>query len=131
MKLLVFCLFAVWFGSLAGVSTHSNKTSQRKLQEVWRQLDIVKQSLQHGEKMMSTPPLSVEDSCCLSALRCFQKNLREHFNMAERTQRKLHKSLKSSLTATCQDCNSHPKENAKEFLNRLESLIQKGISSLS
>uniref|UniRef100_A0A8C2ZEI9 Interleukin-21 n=1 Tax=Cyclopterus lumpus TaxID=8103 RepID=A0A8C2ZEI9_CYCLU len=149
MKLVVFCLFAVWCGSLVGASPRPNdRTLQRKLTEVLRQLNSVRRSLQHGEKMLSTPPLSVEDCCCLSALQCFQENLHVQFNVTERTQGKLYKSLKSpitcgraevnfscvlhvSLQATCQDCDSHPKENAREFFNRLESLIQKGITRLS
>ncbi|XP_034399994.1 interleukin-21 [Cyclopterus lumpus] len=146
MKLVVFCLFAVWCGSLVGASPRPNdRTLQRKLTEVLRQLNSVRRSLQHGEKMLSTPPLSVEDCCCLSALQCFQENLHVQFNVTERTQGKLYKSLKSPITkrglcistksgdvqATCQDCDSHPKENAREFFNRLESLIQKGITRLS
>lgn len=47
MKLVAFCLFAVFCWSLSTVAT--NRTDQtKKLEEVLRQLNVVKQSLQVG-----------------------------------------------------------------------------------
>ncbi|XP_068561388.1 interleukin-21 [Cebidichthys violaceus] len=143
MKLVVFCLFAVWCGSLAGTSRPTDL--RRKLKEVLSQLNVVKKSLQHNEKMLNTPPQNVEDCCCLSALRCFRANLDVHFDMTEIKQKNLYRSLGNENTvrglcnstsagdasATCRDCDSHPKETAREFFNRLESLIQKGIARLN
>nr|XP_046261819.1 interleukin-21 isoform X2 [Scatophagus argus] len=146
MKLVVFCLFAVCCCSVASRSTGSiDKTQQRrKLQEVLRQLKAVKDIIPLSEGMLNTPPNNIEDCCCLSALQCFRANLQVQFNMTERHQSKLYRSLRNPITesgldfcnsqdvtSTCQDCTSHPKENAKEFFNRLESLIQRAISRLS
>ncbi|XP_075961240.1 interleukin-21 [Anarhichas minor] len=142
MKLVVFCLFAVWCSSLGGTS--SPLTAQRrKLKEVLGQLSVVRRILEHNEKMLNTPPQNVEDRCCLSALRCFRTNLNVHFDVTEIKQKKLYRSLVNENTerslcnsttsgdATCQDCDSHPKKTTREFFNRLESLIQKGIARLS
>ncbi|XP_044061888.1 interleukin-21 [Siniperca chuatsi] len=146
MKLLVFCLIAVCCSSLASTTTNNDKLVRKKLQEVLRQLNDVKESLQHNEKnkTMNTPPNNIEDCCCLSALQCFRANLQVQFNITERKTSKLYRSLKNSITerglnfcnsatvtSTCQDCGSHPKEHATEFFNRLESLIQKAITRLS
>ncbi|XP_041800361.1 interleukin-21 isoform X2 [Chelmon rostratus] len=117
---------------------------RKKLQEVLRQLNAVKSSLQHNEQMLNTPPKNIEDCCCLSALHCFRTNLQVQFNITERNRSKLYRSLNHHFTEsglnfcnsgnvrpTCQDCDSHPKENASEFFNRLESLIQRAIARLS
>nr|UXX34737.1 interleukin-21 protein [Channa argus] len=143
MKLVLLCVFAVCCGSLANPITNvATKIQRRKLQEVLRQLNEVK-SLQHNETMLSAPPENIEDCCCLSALQCFQRNLNEHFNMAEKKQQKLHRSLTSQITVKglefcspgtnfiCQNCSSHPKVSVQEFFNRLESLIQRAIVRLS
>ncbi|KAM3612922.1 uncharacterized protein V6R79_017203 [Siganus canaliculatus] len=145
MKLVAFCLFAVCCLSLANTKTNKERSLERnKLLEVLRQLQNVKMNLQHSEQMFNTPPKNIEDCCCLSALQCFRNNLHGQFNVTERNQRQLYRSLKHSITErglnfcrsentqpTCQDCASHPKENAKEFFNRLESLIQRAITRLS
>ncbi|KAM9357033.1 interleukin-21 [Symphorus nematophorus] len=116
----------------------------RKLQEVLRQLDKVKDSLKHEEQMLRTPPQDIEDCCCLSALKCFQANMKVQFNMTEKNQNKLYNSLKHRLTesgldfcnsghenSNCQACTSHPQEKASEFFNRLRSLIERAINRLS
>ncbi|KAM8732973.1 interleukin-21 [Acanthopagrus latus] len=146
MKLVVFCLFAVYCCSLASTATReTDRTLQRKkLQEVLKQLNAVKVSLQQSEKLLYTPPRNIEDCCCLSALKCFQANLEVSFNVKEGRQRQLFRSLKHPLTerglnfcsspnvnSTCQECVSHPRQNATEFYNRLESLIQMAISRLT
>ncbi|XP_070693338.1 interleukin-21 [Pempheris klunzingeri] len=148
MKLVVLCLLAVCCSSLANTSTNRSDESlkMRKLHEILKQLKSVKNSLQHNGQMLNTPPQNIEDCCCLSALQCFRANLQVQFNTTERTQstNKLYRSLTSSITErgldfcksgnvkpTCQDCDSHPKENVKEFFKRLESLIQRAITRLS
>ncbi|XP_045885712.1 interleukin-21 [Micropterus dolomieu] len=143
MKLVVLCLFAVCCFSLANTSTN---ITERKLQEVLRQLKDVRLSLQqHDQNMtLNTPPRNIEDCCCLSALQCFRANLQVKFNAADRKTNKLYRSLSNPITerglnfcnsgnvmSTCQDCDSHPKENATEFFNRLESLIQMAITRRS
>ncbi|XP_034037328.1 interleukin-21 isoform X2 [Thalassophryne amazonica] len=100
------------------------------------------QSLQHNEVLLNTPPQNIQDCCCVSALRCFHKNLK-YLNVAERQVHvKLQKSLKHSLTergldfcnqgkaesTTCQNCTTYPKANSKEFVIRLESLIQRALT---
>ncbi|GAA6222006.1 interleukin-21-like isoform X1 [Lates japonicus] len=140
MKLVVLCLFAVYCFSLA----NTTPLTRRKLEEVLRQLSEVKESLQHSDKMLSAPPENIEDCCCLSALSCFRANLNLHFNITEKKQKKLYKSLNSSITerglnfcnpgsdtATCQDCDLHPKVNVQEFFKSLESLIQRAITKLT
>uniref|UniRef100_A0A3Q3M6J7 Uncharacterized protein n=1 Tax=Mastacembelus armatus TaxID=205130 RepID=A0A3Q3M6J7_9TELE len=140
MKLVLLFLFAVCFCSLGNTTTNRGVLVQKKLEEVLRQVNDVKESL---EMMVNSPPQNIEDCCCLSALKCFQANLQVHFNITERKQSKLNKSLRHRLTesglnfcnsgmtvlfslqSTCQDCTSHPKVNVNEFLNRLESLIQR------
>ncbi|XP_068596943.1 interleukin-21 [Brachionichthys hirsutus] len=144
MKLVAFCAFAVCCCSLASVSTKrvERTLERKKLQEVLIQLTAVKATLQHSELKLNTPPMDTEDCCCLSALECYRANLHVQFNTTDRNHRKLSRSLKNHLTesglcdsqranSSCQDCASHPKENATEFFNRLESLIQKGIERLS
>uniref|UniRef100_A0A671V728 Interleukin n=1 Tax=Sparus aurata TaxID=8175 RepID=A0A671V728_SPAAU len=146
MKLVVFCLFAVYCCSLVSTATRENeRTLQRKkLQEVLKQLNAVKVSLQQSEKMLYTPPRNIEDCCCLSALKCYRDNLKVSFNVGEGRQKQLFKSLQHPLTergltfcnspnvnSTCQDCVSHPRQSATEFYNRLESLIQMAISRLT
>uniref|UniRef100_A0A665TS72 Interleukin n=1 Tax=Echeneis naucrates TaxID=173247 RepID=A0A665TS72_ECHNA len=147
MKLIAVCLFAACCYSLASaiITNGPDTTYQRKkLEEVLRQLYDVKEIMQHNEKMLSTPPENIEDCCCLSALQCFKANMEVHFNTTERNQKKLLKSLKSHLTmrglnfcnsesqmSTCQTCDSHPQVTVQVFLNRLESLIQRGITKLS
>ncbi|XP_071314302.1 interleukin-21 [Trachinotus anak] len=150
MKLVVLCLFAVCCYSLANTTTANGPNEiilRRKLEEVLRQLNEVRENLQHEEKMLNTPPENIEDCCCVSALRCFRDNLKVHFNDTERKQRKLFKSLQSPLTerglafcesgnntvsqSSCQGCESHPKAKVQDFFNRLESLIQRGITKLS
>ncbi|XP_076595935.1 interleukin-21 [Chaetodon auriga] len=142
MKLVVICLFAVCCCFLA--NTSASTLERKKLQEVLRQLSVVKANLQHNEQMLNTPPKNIEDCCCLSALHCFRTKLQVQFNITERNRSKLYRSLNHSITErgldfcnsgnvrpTCQDCDSHPKENAREFFNRLESLIQRAIDRLS
>uniref|UniRef100_A0A3P8RPL9 Interleukin n=1 Tax=Amphiprion percula TaxID=161767 RepID=A0A3P8RPL9_AMPPE len=132
MKLVVFCLLAVCCCSLA--NTDVKDMQKRKLQEVLLQLSDVKESLQHSEQELRTPPKNIEDCCCLSALQCFRANLNVQFNITEkRKQRRLYNSLRDPFTvrgldfcnSTCQDCASHPKEKASEFFSRLESLIER------
>ncbi|XP_074505176.1 interleukin-21 isoform X2 [Sebastes fasciatus] len=142
MKLVVFCLFAVCCSSLA--STSANRTGKpmykKKIEEVRRHLKIWRESLQHNEQMeLSTPPRNIEDCCCLSAWQCFRANLNVQFNVTEIRNKKLYRGLHSHITekglcnssdsgnaqSTCQDCASQPKENAREFFDRLENLMQK------
>ncbi|XP_069025569.1 interleukin-21 [Embiotoca jacksoni] len=141
MKLVLFCLFAVCCCSPASTTRTSER---RKLEEVLKQLNSVKESLQHNEQMVNTPPENIEDCCCLSALQCFRVTLQFQFNATERKQMKLSKSLQHPLTmrgldfcndrnsaSSCQTCDSHPKQKGKEFFNRLESLIQRARTKLS
>ncbi|XP_037118445.1 interleukin-21 [Syngnathus acus] len=142
MKLVLLCLLTVCCASLAcadGVTLE-----RRKLLEVLKQLGDVKNSLERKNLLLNTPPQNIEDCCCLSALRCFRASLHVHFNMTERNQNKLYRSLKHPITergldfcesgngvSTCEMCASHPKATTREFVSRLESLIQKAISRLS
>ncbi|KAG7517494.1 interleukin-21-like isoform X2 [Solea senegalensis] len=139
MKLIVFCLLAV-----CAVAAADRTLQRRKLQEVLRQLKDVKENLQHNKTMLNTPPENVEDCCCQSALECFRANMQVHFNITEKKQSKLYRSLKKPLTLssldfcnsgnnmpTCDKCDEHPKVNVQEFFKRLESLIQRGITRLT
>nr|XP_057908994.1 interleukin-21 [Doryrhamphus excisus] len=142
MKVL-WCLLALCYCfSLAGGTDMT--LERRKLVEVLQQLGEVQDSLQHRELLVNTPPRNIEDCCCLSALRCFRANLQVQFNVTERKQEKFYRSLKHPITErgldfcrsgkavpNCKTCESHPKENAQEFVNRLRSLIQRAISRLS
>ncbi|CAN9514576.1 unnamed protein product [Ophioblennius macclurei] len=146
MKLLFFCLFAAVCGALAFTSTTKSGRvmERRKLEEVLRELRDVRQSLQHSEQMLNTPPQNIEDCCCLSALQCYRASMQVQLNVTERKQGKLYRSLKHHLTvrgldlcntgnstASCQTCDSHPKQKAREFFDRLESLIQRAVAKLS
>lgn len=139
MKLIVFCLFTVYCCSLVKASPLERK----KLQEVLRELKMLKRDLPNTELMMNTPPKDIEDCCCLTALTCFRETLLEHFGISGKYQKKLYKSLNHTLTINglnfcntetstnnCSTCHSHPKEKASEFFNRLESLVQRGISRI-
>nr|ABB05043.1 interleukin 21 [Tetraodon nigroviridis] len=139
MKQLVFCLFAVCCWWLADAS--SAECSERKLEEVRRELEGVNNTLQNRELLLTTPPKNIEEGCCLSALRCFRDSIQENIKSTVRLQRRLYKSLNNSHTAaclnfchsenaTCQTCNSHPQEKVGEFFSRLDSFIQKAISKL-
>ncbi|XP_037636821.1 interleukin-21 isoform X1 [Sebastes umbrosus] len=101
---------------------------------------------QHNEQMeLSTPPRNIEDCCCLSAWQCFRANLNVQFNVTEIRNKQLYRGLHSHITekglcnssdsgnaqSTCQDCASQPKENAREFFDRLENLMLKAITRLS
>ncbi|XP_029021747.1 interleukin-21-like isoform X2 [Betta splendens] len=125
--------------SLANTSTVLNQV--RKLREVQKELNDVKDTVLKSDKMFNAPPQDIEDGCCLSALKCFRTNL--EIDAAEKPQRKLYRSLRNPLTesalafctsennSTCQSCDSLPKVSGREFFNRLESLIQMGLSNLS
>ncbi|XP_078116197.1 uncharacterized protein LOC144524085 isoform X1 [Sander vitreus] len=144
MKLVVFCLFAVCCGSLASTSTNKPDVPLqiRKLEEVLRQMEALRGNMQNNDQMLNTPPVDIEDVCCLSALQCLSASLNVQYNVTEnKPKTKLLKSLRSHITvrglcnagsvqSTCQDCASHPKENATTFFNRLESFIQKAITRL-
>uniref|UniRef100_A0A3B4A041 Interleukin 9 n=1 Tax=Periophthalmus magnuspinnatus TaxID=409849 RepID=A0A3B4A041_9GOBI len=106
---------------------------RHRLEEALSYIEVVKNNL--------------PDCCCLTALKCFQANLDLHFNGT--CVKKLSRSLKSRTTvsqplsmdfcnsnnstqSTCQDlCHMHPKKTAKEFLQRLESLIQMILNSMN
>ncbi|XP_057706948.1 interleukin-21 [Corythoichthys intestinalis] len=138
--ILIFLCLAVCC-SLA--STNVVTLERRKLVDVLNQLGDVKDSLQTKELLVNTPPQNIEDCCCLSALRCFQESLQGKFNMTERMQNKFYRGLKHPITergldlcksgysASCGTCDSHPKASAKEFVNRLELLLQRAIARLS
>uniref|UniRef100_A0A8C9XTP5 Interleukin-21 n=1 Tax=Sander lucioperca TaxID=283035 RepID=A0A8C9XTP5_SANLU len=137
MKLVVFCLFAVCCGSLASTSTNTPDVPLqiRKLEEVLRQMEALRGNMQNNDQMLNTPTVDIEDVCCLSALQCLSASLNVQYNVTEnKPKTKLLKSLRSHITvskwSTCQDCTSHPKENATTFFNRLESFIQKAITRL-
>uniref|UniRef100_A0A8C9XVW3 Interleukin-21 n=1 Tax=Sander lucioperca TaxID=283035 RepID=A0A8C9XVW3_SANLU len=135
MKLVVFCLFAVCCGSLASTSTNTPDVPLqiRKLEEVLRQMEALRGNMQVGSSTFTFSqlcPCTVADVCCLSALQCLSASLNVQYNVTEnKPKTKLLKSLRSHITvskwSTCQDCTSHPKENATTFFNRLESFIQK------
>uniref|UniRef100_A0A3Q0SNF6 Interleukin n=1 Tax=Amphilophus citrinellus TaxID=61819 RepID=A0A3Q0SNF6_AMPCI len=126
MKLIVLCLFAVWCCSLAKASTKERE----KLQEVLRELKLVRNSLQVSSST-STFKRSENDCCCLTALKCFRDTLQDHFGMNEKYPRKLYRSLSHQLTVSAlfvtsyPTCCSHTEEEASEFFSRLESLIQR------
>uniref|UniRef100_A0A3B4TVY4 Interleukin 21 n=1 Tax=Seriola dumerili TaxID=41447 RepID=A0A3B4TVY4_SERDU len=152
MKLVLLCLFAVCCYSLAQTTTTTNgpntSLQKRKLEEALRQLNEVKRRQQHYEEMLNAPE-NIEDCCCLSALQCFKANMQVHFNVTEGKEKKLYNSLKNHLTVRSLDfCNSGndtlheeliccthstwPLVNFSfEFFNRLESLIQRGITKLN
>uniref|UniRef100_A0A674P1M8 Interleukin 21 n=1 Tax=Takifugu rubripes TaxID=31033 RepID=A0A674P1M8_TAKRU len=144
MKPLVLCLFAVccWCVADASADVSDDKVKQqRKLEEILRELGMVKRRLQNSKKMLSTPSENIGDCCCLSALKCFRENFKEIFSLTDLPQKKLYRSLTNTLTekgldfcdsknSTCQDCHSHPEEKAEKFFDRLNSLIQKAIDRL-
>ncbi|XP_039866384.1 interleukin-21 isoform X1 [Simochromis diagramma] len=134
MKLIVFCLFTIYCCSLVKASDMERK----KLQEVLRELKMLKRDFPNTELMMNIPPKDIEDCCCLTALTCFRETLLQHFGINGKYQKKLYKSLNHTLTISglnfcntetsttnCSTCHSHPKEKASEFFNRLESLVQR------
>uniref|UniRef100_A0A672GVM6 Uncharacterized protein n=1 Tax=Salarias fasciatus TaxID=181472 RepID=A0A672GVM6_SALFA len=77
------------------------------------------------------------DCCCVSALQCYRDSMKVHLNVTESKQKKLYNSLKHSYTirslnfcnsgntTTVPACDSYPKEKARDFFKRLESLIQR------
>ncbi|KAM7417180.1 hypothetical protein PAMA_017021 [Pampus argenteus] len=114
---------------------------KRKLSEVMWHLGDVKRNIQGHVGTYYTPPQNIEDCCCLSALQCFRTSLP---NITSNSVSKLSRSLKSNLvlkglerkelckpSTNCTECTSHQKENASEFFNRLESLIQRAINRLN
>ncbi|XP_039976342.1 interleukin-21 isoform X2 [Xiphias gladius] len=145
MKLVVLCLFAVCCWSLANTTTTEGPTrgQTRKLQEVLRQLNDVRESLQN-DTMLNAPPENIEDCCSLTALECFRSSLQAHFVTTQKKMSKLIKSLRNSLTVnalnfctqgnvepTCSECGSDGEVNVQEFFNRLKSFIQEGITRLN
>uniref|UniRef100_A0A673A769 Interleukin 21 n=1 Tax=Sphaeramia orbicularis TaxID=375764 RepID=A0A673A769_9TELE len=106
MKLLVLCLFAVCCCSLVSATA----TEQR------RRLGEIRVNLK-----------TVRDKLCGLSLRCFRLNLRSiNEKFADKLISGLQKNatVSKSVRAPCQECFSHPKENAAVFFSRLESLIQ-------
>ncbi|XP_011609274.1 interleukin 21 isoform X2 [Takifugu rubripes] len=127
MKPLVLCLFAVccWCVADASADVSDDKVKQqRKLEEILRELGMVKRRLQVGpggvsllfcraaavfthftlfalqnsKKMLSTPSENIGDCCCLSALKCFRENFKEIFSLTDLPQKKLYRSLTNTLT---------------------------------
>ncbi|XP_067454531.1 interleukin-21-like [Thunnus thynnus] len=93
MKLIVLYLLAVCCYSLANTSQQT--IEQRKLREILKDLNGVQKSLQHSEMMLNTPQ-NIGDHCSVSALKCFQEELEDHFNMSkseDRTQKRFFRSL--------------------------------------
>ncbi|XP_029967194.1 interleukin-21 isoform X2 [Salarias fasciatus] len=146
MKLLFLCLLAALCGAWGTTTTTSNDRIQdlRKLREVLKELRTVNRSLQNSEQMLSIPPQDLEDCCCVSALQCYRDSMKVHLNVTESKQKKLYNSLKHSYTirslnfcnsgntaTTVPACDSYPKEKARDFLKRLESLIQRAVSNLT
>ncbi|XP_024136463.1 uncharacterized protein LOC112151674 [Oryzias melastigma] len=136
IKILVFCLFAVCYCSLAKAEPHTI----RKLKEVLIQLNSLRKTMKDNRQMVHSPK-NFESCCSLKALDCFQNALKEDLNASES---KLYKSLTKSITRqgikfcdekktpeSCLNCTSYSKENLPEFFIRLESLIQKSITRLS
>ncbi|KAK5864421.1 hypothetical protein PBY51_015665 [Eleginops maclovinus] len=131
MKFVILCLFAVFCSSLA-----RTVPTEHVLKEVLRNLKLLKQRVKSNEHMMNTPPRNIEDSCC--PLQCFQDNLSSLSNVI--TARKLSMSLNSTIIENgicssgnnkmlqCTDCDTHPKKSAREFFDRLETLVQKAIT---
>ncbi|KAK5924683.1 hypothetical protein CgunFtcFv8_017275 [Champsocephalus gunnari] len=133
MKLVVFCLFAVFCSSSAGT------VPKRLLKEALSLLNDLRDKVELDTQMLNTLPQNIEDSCC--PLKCFQDNLKSHFNTTDI--RKLSWSLNRPITKKhlcssgsdtmlqCTDCDSNPRESAGTFFTRLESLVQKAINRLS
>ncbi|KAJ0049735.1 hypothetical protein NL108_000591 [Boleophthalmus pectinirostris] len=145
MKLLLLSLFTVvccvWVNA-----TVEDQIGRHRLDELLVYLRAVKKNMQNGDNLVSTPPQDVQDHCCLTALECFGTTLHLQFNAAHvKHVRKLIRGLRSRTTEktmsfchsnttlpNCQDsCNMHPKKSANEFLQKLESLIQRANTNLA
>ncbi|XP_069388203.1 interleukin-21-like isoform X2 [Paralichthys olivaceus] len=140
MKLVVLFLVAVCCCAL-GIGAN---IEQNQLDEVLKILDAVKREQLNNTKKLSSPPNDIEEHCCPSALKCFQVNLKGHFNATNKNIFRLEKSLRKidtifsrnfsnsgNNTTTCHACNSHPEVSVQEFLNRLRSLIERARSKLT
>uniref|UniRef100_A0A096M154 Interleukin n=1 Tax=Poecilia formosa TaxID=48698 RepID=A0A096M154_POEFO len=116
--------------------------TQRKLEETLSELQKFNEtitSMDRAEKRVNMLPKDIEQDCgCLSALKCFEEGISTFSQSTEQT--KLSRSLKNKLTinglqfcakdstSACSDCKAHPSESVDEFLNQLQSLLQKGIT---
>ncbi|MEQ2185989.1 hypothetical protein GOODEAATRI_024083 [Goodea atripinnis] len=141
MKLVAFCLFAVFCCSLALPTLKPRYIN--KLKETLDELRRFKTNLTNTEKMekrVNMPPKDIQDCGCLSALKCFEEGV-STFNSTP-YQIKLFRSLRNPTTAgalqfcakdstpSCSECKAHPTESVDRFLSDLESLIQMGITKL-
>ncbi|XP_031647259.1 interleukin-21 [Oncorhynchus kisutch] len=135
MKLLVCCLLAITCCVLANVDKVKRTM---KLTEVLKELRELNKSVAHNGMMLNTPTLDIEECCFLSALECFRKMVPSLKAKQKKLQRKVIKNL-SPLTfggvdscsreerenKVCQGCDSYPMKDSREFVKKLESLLQK------
>ncbi|XP_055743973.1 interleukin-21-like [Salvelinus fontinalis] len=141
MKLLVCCLLAITCCVLANV----DKVERiMKLTEVLKELRRLNKSVEHNGVKLNTPTLDIEECCFLSALECFQKMVPRLNTNKNHLQRKVIKNLKNPLTfrgvdscsqeerenKVCQGCDSYPMKDSREFVQQLESLLQKAMNRL-
>ncbi|KAI4819624.1 hypothetical protein KUCAC02_004864, partial [Chaenocephalus aceratus] len=108
-------------------SSSAGTVPKRLLKEALSLLNDLRDKVELDTQMLNTLPQNIEDSCC--PLKCFQDNLKSHFNTTDI--RKLSRSLNRPITLQCTDCDSNPRESAGTFFRRLESLVQKAINRLS
>nr|AVV62031.1 interleukin 21 isoform X2 [Paralichthys olivaceus] len=96
MKLVVLFLVAVCCCAL-GIGAN---IEQNQLDEVLKILDAVKREQLNNTKKLSSPPNDIEEHCCPSALKCFQVNLKGHFNATNKNIFRLEKSLRKIDTVS-------------------------------
>nr|ACJ02096.1 IL-21 [Salmo salar] len=135
MKLLVCCLLAITCCVLANAD---NVERTMKLTEVLKELRQLNKSVEHNGVMLNTPTMDIEECCFLSTLECFQKMVPRLKTKQKKLQCKVSRNL-NPLTFTgvdscsreerekkvCQGCDSYPMKDSREFVQQLESLLQK------
>ncbi|XP_076005267.1 interleukin-21 [Genypterus blacodes] len=141
MKLALFCFLVVGCCCLADVTA---SRSLNKLKEALKEVRKLKESLQ-DELLLNIPPQNIEDCCCLPALHCFRDKLMK-LNVTDKdTHTKLGRSLRShhiesslnfcnsvdAQPTTCQTCDSQLSGSSSEFIDRLQSLIQRAVVKLN
>uniref|UniRef100_A0A674B680 Interleukin 21 n=1 Tax=Salmo trutta TaxID=8032 RepID=A0A674B680_SALTR len=139
MKLLVCCLLAITCCVLANAD---NVERTMKLTEVLKELRQLNKSVEVGQSAIFLNTF-FEECCFLSTLECFKKMVPHLKTKQKKLQRKVIRNL-SPLTFTgvdscsreerenkvCQGCDSYPMKDSREFVQQLESLLQKAMTRL-
>ncbi|XP_012408442.1 interleukin-21 [Sarcophilus harrisii] len=136
-RTFIYCLVIIFFGTVAPKQNPLNRRQTRLMQlvQIAKQL---KTCVNDTDPALLSTPENVEKHCEESALKCFQEAPLKPLNNEEKKMRfdVLIKQLRRKLpqrearktNPKCPSCDSFKMKPPQEFLNSLQSLLQKMIS---